>query len=256
MDETKKVQRARARGYTPGARVGIFTVVEAPDLTSIRVRCDCGRESIRRACEMDVSSCFSGCPLRKNKKAWRRQRAYKNGFTPGARIGIFTVIEASNLMSIEVRCDCGLTQVRSAQKLRKLPPGCSRQCGLRKEQRAQERGFTPGTRFGSLVVVKASNLDAITVRCGCGQESVRTARSLRRIRGSFCSFKCGLRGWEGRKFGLLTVTGKVGPRRWACQCECGGATEADASNLRSGRTKSCGCLKKSSHRGLRKDPGE
>lgn len=55
-----------------------------------------------------------------------------------------------------------------------------------------------------------------------------------------------------RKFGLLTVTGlhhraKVSGGTllfWACRCECGGEGVVAANNLRSGNTKSCGCLKK------------
>jgi hypothetical protein len=61
----------------------------------------------------------------------------------------------------------------------------------------------------------------------------------------------------GRKFGLLTVLFRSGSYRlyrpsgrvrstfpvWTCQCECGSRTDALASNLRGGNTKSCGCLK-------------
>lgn len=50
-------------------------------------------------------------------------------------------------------------------------------------------------------------------------------------------------------FGRLTVTGrqyafsKVGQAHWRCKCECGNASVVKGSNLRSGVTKSCGCLK-------------
>ncbi len=49
-------------------------------------------------------------------------------------------------------------------------------------------------------------------------------------------------------FNNLTVIAKA-PKidrhgRWLCQCSCGNQTEVRATALRSGRTKSCGCLQK------------
>ena len=50
-----------------------------------------------------------------------------------------------------------------------------------------------------------------------------------------------------RKFGLLTVIryshSKYGVAYWDCRCQCGNFTTVQASHLRSGSTKSCGCLK-------------
>lgn len=52
----------------------------------------------------------------------------------------------------------------------------------------------------------------------------------------------------GRKFDRLTVLrelpdrGPGGVIRWVCLCECGEETTAQANNLRSGNTRSCGCL--------------
>lgn len=53
----------------------------------------------------------------------------------------------------------------------------------------------------------------------------------------------------GQRYGSLTVTGggevpSLGtPRKWACVCDCGTVIVAAQSNLRSGHTTSCGCLK-------------
>lgn len=52
----------------------------------------------------------------------------------------------------------------------------------------------------------------------------------------------------GRRFGRIVVLGRVGssPGRisiWRCRCDCGTEFNAYASNLKSGRTRSCGCLK-------------
>lgn len=54
----------------------------------------------------------------------------------------------------------------------------------------------------------------------------------------------------GRTFGHLTVienagrTPKEGQFRWRCICTCGNETIVAGGTLRSGHTKSCGCLKK------------
>ena len=55
----------------------------------------------------------------------------------------------------------------------------------------------------------------------------------------------------GNKYGLLTVlyrtpnTGDAGNKiKWHCRCECGNEKDIDGGSLRSGTTKSCGCLQK------------
>lgn len=50
----------------------------------------------------------------------------------------------------------------------------------------------------------------------------------------------------GQKFGFLTA---VNPTRingrfaWHCRCDCGNEIDVDSNNLRTGKTKSCGCQK-------------
>lgn len=51
----------------------------------------------------------------------------------------------------------------------------------------------------------------------------------------------------GQRFGRLVVTGKAehdkhGHACWNCICDCGKEIAATSSNLKSGNTKSCGCL--------------
>lgn len=53
---------------------------------------------------------------------------------------------------------------------------------------------------------------------------------------------------SGQTFGRLTVIQRVennksGGARWFCRCTCGAGTIVSTSSLRSGGTKSCGCLK-------------
>lgn len=50
----------------------------------------------------------------------------------------------------------------------------------------------------------------------------------------------------GRTFGRLTVVdnapNKNNKTYWLCKCECGNITKVDTGALKSGNTKSCGCL--------------
>ncbi|MCA9340178.1 MAG: AP2 domain-containing protein [Candidatus Saccharibacteria bacterium] len=53
--------------------------------------------------------------------------------------------------------------------------------------------------------------------------------------------------WKGEKLYRLTFRSfshksKTGRSYWLCLCDCGGNTIVDASNVRRGHIKSCGCL--------------
>ena len=53
----------------------------------------------------------------------------------------------------------------------------------------------------------------------------------------------------GQKFGMLTVIkidekNKSQKTKWICKCDCGNYTSVATYNLKSGHTKSCGCLSK------------
>lgn len=59
----------------------------------------------------------------------------------------------------------------------------------------------------------------------------------------------------GQRFGRLIATERVFPGRngalWRCRCDCGGERTLPTSALRSGNTKSCGCLSAETTPGLR-----
>jgi len=61
----------------------------------------------------------------------------------------------------------------------------------------------------------------------------------------------------GKKFGKLTVIGEAasicGRKRWMCACECGNEKVIYASNLISGGSKSCGCMRGKSGKAVIKD---
>ena len=53
----------------------------------------------------------------------------------------------------------------------------------------------------------------------------------------------------GQKFGKLTAikideNNKTKKTKWICKCDCGNYTSVSTSNLKSGHTKSCGCITK------------
>lgn len=60
----------------------------------------------------------------------------------------------------------------------------------------------------------------------------------------------------GQKFGRLTAlypTRKNGRFAWHCKCDCGNECDVDSGNLRTGKQKSCGCLRNENGRGKKKD---
>lgn len=96
---------------------------------------------------------------------------------------------------------------------------------------------------GKMVEVEGSNLiSGNTKSCGC----------LQRERASQIGKKLGeskLINMVGKTFGMLTVierdytkSGHSGAY-WKCKCACGNECTVEGRYLRSGRTRSCGCLK-------------
>lgn len=55
----------------------------------------------------------------------------------------------------------------------------------------------------------------------------------------------------GRVFGRLTVTKYLGKFRYECICTCGNVKQINVTSLRSGSTRSCGCIRREQLRALR-----
>lgn len=94
---------------------------------------------------------------------------------------------------------------------------------------------------GTMVSVWTSNIGRLTFSCGCLDEERKDASRIA----------------PGQKFGRLTVvaraTSKPRRARVVCACDCGTVKDYLSKNLRSGVTRSCGCLNqevriKTSHR--------
>lgn len=141
--------------------------------------------------------------------------------------------------------------------------------------------FTPiGARFSRLVVISNYWSDKFHIKrvrclCDCGTETEASCQQL--VKGIKKSCGC-LKGEAsrlraqrmveqgvtrsiaiGERFGRLTVAGNVevranGKKYVACACDCGGSKAVSASQLRSGRTQSCGCLQRESQEKVHPTP--
>jgi len=115
-----------------------------------------------------------------------------------------------------------------------------------------------GMRFGKLTVVSRgeNNSKGNTMwncLCDCGNHKMALGYDLTHGRTTSCGCNKGKHDnhidMTGYRCGRLTVVGKA-PKtqssrmRWLCLCDCGKLIDVDANNLRTGHTKSCGCIRK------------
>lgn len=162
------------------------------------------------------------------------------------------------------RCECGNTVEVFAGNLRK---GNTKSCGCLNLEAISERRLIDltGRTFGRLTVISRAedyissqgNMSTMwNCKCSCGNELVVNGGSLRQHKQISCG--CYLKeimierrfiDLTGQKFGKLTaikpfhrVNMTQPVTKWLCECECGNTTVVLASKLRSGWTKSCGCL--------------
>lgn len=110
-----------------------------------------------------------------------------------------------------------------------------------------------GMRFGRLTVIERRGSDKRgnamwLCKCECGNEVIVSSEHLRS--GNTTSCGCSrIKDLTGIKFGKLTVikryeSDKHGNLMWLCECECGNKKIINGNSLKSGATKSCGCVQK------------
>lgn len=170
----------------------------------------------------------------------------------GQRYGKLTAIERDVEKTKEkkktywiFRCDCG--REKSA-RLDSVRAGRISSCG-------QCRNDYTNQRFGKLVALKKTKTDKFghqfwLFQCDCGNQKEINIDSVKRgltvSCGCFHSQETSQRGNDliGKKFNKLTVIElvNINPRKYLCQCDCGGTVVVTSKNLISGHTKSCGCL--------------
>ena len=129
-----------------------------------------------------------------------------------------------------------------------------------KEKRAINFKDLTGQRFGKLVVIeeikdcenKTRKASLWQCECDCGNKrSVESANLTNgRVTSCGCVIKTRLIDLSGQRFGKLLAierTENVGNgTMWKCQCDCENKTivNVNAYALRSGHTRSCGCIAK------------
>ena len=106
-----------------------------------------------------------------------------------------------------------------------------------------------GRRFGKLTVVERVGDTGSTwlCKCDCGREKKILGSNLRQGYTTSCGHCCKTEDITGNRYGRLVVTKMIyAPHasKCVCMCDCGNETTVLATSLKSGFTKSCGCLQK------------
>jgi hypothetical protein len=87
-------------------------------------------------------------------------------------------------------------------------------------------------------------------KCDCGTFTLASTHDLMYGHKKSCGclkHKSNAEDLKGQRFGYLTVKKRVGTSEdrkalWRCKCDCGKFTTVRSVDLKSGNTKSCGCL--------------
>lgn len=116
-----------------------------------------------------------------------------------------------------------------------------------------------GERFGRLMVIEYDHSNKRgepywKCLCDCGNHVVARGIDIKWCGTSSCGClktdrlsECKTNDVHGQRFGRLTVIqrhgiNKYGNVTWECKCDCGNVIIVSGKSLRSGNTKSCGCL--------------
>lgn len=177
----------------------------------------------------------------------------------GRRFGRLTVLRAAQPHFYQCRCDCGnIVTLRDTL----LISGFLHSCGCARGDN-RKKDIT-GMRSGKIVAVEPTQerrFGAVLwrCRCDCGEELLTEGHKI--ISGAVKSCGCTRRSapldLTNQRFGRLTALERLDKKRrnsyiWRCRCDCGNETEVSAEILRSGGTKSCGCIRQaaSKHRAV------
>lgn len=110
-----------------------------------------------------------------------------------------------------------------------------------------------GMTFGILKAVKFVRTEGKNrlwlCQCKCGGEKLVSSMRLRNGHTKSCGCLRNVSSLVGKKFGRLIVVQQHenvtsnGSRKWICVCDCGSTHVSNTRDLRSGHTKSCGCIR-------------
>ena len=143
------------------------------------------------------------------------------------------------------QCECG-----REKSVRRdwLTSGKAKSCGMCNND-------LTGKKFGKLTVARKVGTDKSghliwECNCDCGNNVNVLATNLIQEYTKSCgclhSKICSENGENliGKKFGKLTVISldSISPRKFLCNCDCGGKAIVEPGNLKNGHTQSCGCI--------------
>ena len=153
------------------------------------------------------------------------------------------------------QCDCGNTKIIYGHNLK---TGNTKSCGWLSRKTASQNNAVDmpiGGKYGKLTILKRApvspgGLAKWICECECGNITEVAGTQLRSGR----TTSCGCEKYNrlineiGNRYGNLLVLEICGGRDnggalWECQCDCGNIVQVRGEALRSGHTKSCGCVK-------------
>ena len=186
----------------------------------------------------------------------------KETILPETRFGLLTTKELTKnkegKKAWRCLCDCGNEKiVRDTDLKSGKVKTCGYQCPLRYTISGRAIDET-GKVYGRLTVIKrippqkGDKRVFWECKCSCGNYKNVSAKDLRSGKTTSCSCLKSKRASElqfkdetNNRYGKLTVVslGQKHPKAiWKCLCDCGKYKKVKGIDLRSGNTKSCGCL--------------
>lgn len=226
-------------------------------------KCECGtKREVGRGSLRSGKSKSCGC-LRKELTS-KRMTTPKPNLT-GKRVGRYLIVEKTGngkVVGWLCKCDCGTEKVMAERYLvRSINANKNISCGcyLRETFSSRKIIDLTGQRFDRWLVLKKTEERAEDNRllwfcqCDCGTKKTVDGGSLRAGKTRSCgcltkevnSKRFGLN-LIGQKFNRLKVLELVKTDRntfWRVKCDCGNKKTVRGPHLKSGRIKSCGCLR-------------
>lgn len=216
-----------------------------------RCSCSCGGEALLDQPQLTRPrnpSC-SACSTRTGIKL-----PYGEKF---GRLSLLRTELVGNRVKYIWKCDCGN---ENEAPLANVTSGMATSCGCLKAELAVEKAnkVYQGKTYGLLTFVRHANKWAgpakgknpIAVwKCDCGNEKEIRLRDVTSGKVVSCGCKHGMDGGIsqiGKKWNnltLLSVDNKKGQNFGLFQCDCGNTVTTKITSARTGRTKSCGCIR-------------
>lgn len=223
--------------------------------TMWRVKCDCGNEKV--VCNGDLQSGRTkSCGCYQKESSFNRQFEDLTG-QQFNRLFVNSLYGKNKNGNYAWNCTCSCGK-RTVVESANLKTGNTKSCGCLQREKSGLNNYKDltGQTFGYLTVLyKSKSMPKgkgayWTVMCACGKIKTYLGKDL--LSGHWVTCGCGY-GRDnhrldliGQKFGELTVIDFAGVKNrhttWTCRCSCGTELVVGVGRLRSGNTRSCGCI--------------